>query len=38
MHNDIINIGMCTNVFFPGEISLFSDKEIGRNLEFLKIV
>jgi hypothetical protein len=34
MHNDIIAIGMCTNVFFPGEISPFLDKEIGNVLEF----
>ncbi len=33
-HNDIIAIGMCTNVFFPGEISPFLDKEIGNFLEF----
>jgi hypothetical protein len=38
MHNDIIAIGICTNVFFPGEISPFLDKEIGKNLEFLKVV
>jgi len=34
MHNDIIAIDMCTNVFFPGEISPFLDKEIGNVLEF----
>jgi hypothetical protein len=36
MHNEIIAIGMCTNVFCPGEISPFLDKEIGKILEFLK--
>jgi hypothetical protein len=38
MHNDIIAFGMCTNVFFPGEIYPFLDKEIGKKSEFLKIV
>jgi len=38
MHNDIIAIGMCIDVFFPGEVSPFLDKEIGKILEFLKIV
>jgi hypothetical protein len=29
MHNDVIALGMCTNVYFPGEISPFLAKEIG---------
>jgi hypothetical protein len=36
MQKDVIAIGMCTNVYFPGEISPFLDKEIGIFLEFLE--
>jgi hypothetical protein len=34
MHNDVIAIGMCSNVYFPGEILPFLTKEIGIFLEF----